>query len=130
MEILGTCIQRKTGNMKKAIFVLGLFISIGGLAQTVPLGSLPPPPPISELPAEPPPVEPPMPEELAQFLKQNPSVATVHWSDNGQKIIFKFKDGRKKKYDLSIRKQKEEVIKLYGSLPLPPPLPPAPPVVH
>jgi hypothetical protein len=61
------------------------------------------------------------PQELSEFLKQNPTVASVHWKTYTI-ISVELKDGKKEAYDLSTKERKDRFIAKYRAIPkLPPP---------
>ena len=124
--------------MKKVIFALSIVsVSMASYAQK-PVPKAPPPPPVEQpLAVEPPPPPPPvrdfsneeeniLPTYISekQFLKNNPSVKSVHWKMGAQQMIIKLKNGKTEQYDLSDSNEIAEAQKRYGALPIAPPPPP------
>ncbi|MDB5205805.1 MAG: hypothetical protein JWR72_880 [Flavisolibacter sp.] len=136
--------------MKKKIIMAGLAFVMAGAASaqkeappkppTPPeppverLKEIPPPPPLAPLPPDAPP--PPLPANALQggndyeaFLKKNPSVKSLRWTNNNE-VIVRLKSGKEETYKLDDEKIIKEAEAKYGQLPdapPPPPLPPPPP---
>lgn len=55
------------------------------------------------------------------FLKQNPSVEGVRWSQGGRVIEILLKNGKTNRYDLQKTADVERIARTYRSVPLPPP---------
>lgn len=68
-----------------------------------------------------------MPDDYGKFLKRNPSVKSIHWSERD--MIVELKSGKKETYQRHNAKSIETAIKKYGELPVAPPPPPPPPQV-
>lgn len=92
----------------------------------------PPAPPVVALTeAQPVPPEPPIrPEENSSnsyygFLKRNPTVKSLDWSDDSVRI--RLKSGKDEIYDLKNAEEAQKFKDKYGELPAPPSPPPAPP---
>lgn len=130
--------------MKKAFLIAG-FAAITICASAQSKKKIPPPPPeppkppveiVADVPPPPPPLPPPpppvltadeiaeLPEDFKDFLKRNPSVGSVHWSDNT--IFIVPKKGKAERYVLDENGIRQAEAK-YGKLPEAPPPPPAPP---
>jgi len=125
--------------MKRRIPILSLLLlSVCLVTAQTKSHKVPPPPPPAPLvivkaiepsprPERPrvPPAPPKLifPKEYIAFLKRNPAVSDINWSENNRVHIF-LKTGKKEVYKLN---NSEEVKKLevkYGKLPPPPPRPP------
>ena len=114
--------------MKKRIFVaLALLAGSVTFAQQKKEKQPPPPPPppplvvdVKDIPAPP---EAPRPKkDYDEFLKRNPTVKAINWSND--EVRVRLKSGKEEVYDM---KNEEEVKKLknkYGEWPSPPPPPP------
>jgi hypothetical protein len=62
-------------------------------------------------------------QKEADFLKNNPTIATVHWQ-KGSKIVLGLKDGNKETYILNDPDQQKIFTDKYGARPIAPPPPP------
>lgn len=62
-------------------------------------------------------------QKEADFLKNNPTVASVHWQ-KGSKIVLDLKDGKKETYILNDPDQQKVFTDKYGARPAAPPPPP------
>jgi hypothetical protein len=126
--------------MKKTFLSLTAVLFTTGLvmAQQTEKKAPPPPPPVVqvEMPAPPPP--PPLPPpgikkdisaEHNGFMKRNPQVQGLSWSDEGKTLRIELRDGSEESYDLNNAEEAQKAERLYGKLPAPPPPPPAPPTV-
>jgi hypothetical protein len=130
--------------MKKSIFI-SMAVLAGSLvfAQQKKEKPYPPPPPpildVKDITPPPPPLAPndppknlieyfPSPgnENYRAFLRNNPSVKSVSWSEN--KIRIHLQSGKEEAFDLNNKEQMEKFKQQYGELPIPPPPPPARPV--
>jgi hypothetical protein len=99
----------------------------------------PPPPPVVQVDmiAPPPPSPPPPPARMKKgllddhdvFMKRNPQVQGLSWSDEGKTLRIQLRDGREESYDLNNAEDAQKAERLYGKLPVPPPPPPAPPAL-
>jgi hypothetical protein len=126
--------------MKKKIFVAtALLASIISFAQQKQQNAPPPPPPIMDnipppqAPEAPPPPaiqfeKAPLPDNGAYkaFLKRNPTVKGIAWSDKNAVRIY-LKSGKEEVYDLNNPEEAQRLKKKYGELPTAPPAPPTPP---
>jgi hypothetical protein len=63
------------------------------------------------------------PQELSEFLKQNPTVQTVHWK-NSRIIRVQLKNGKEEAYDLSTKERRDRFLAKYHAIPKAPPPPP------
>ncbi len=126
--------------MKKRIFfALALFSGSMTFAQQKQLKPPPPPapPPAMDVQQVPPPIptEPPpppdvkldLPKDYAAFLKQNPNVKGIEWSNNN-KVHIRLRSGKEEVYDLNKEEEARRLKNKYGELPAPPPPPPIPKV--
>jgi hypothetical protein len=94
----------------------------------------PPPPPVAQVEMVAPPPPPPPPQtinknisvELNVFMKRNPQVQGLSWSDEGKTLRIQLRDGREESYDMNNAEEAQKAERLYGKLPAPPPPPPAP----
>src|SRR5579885_429101 len=110
--------------MKKGIFVAIAFLTTSALfAQQKKIKQLPPPPSPPMVEMKEPPLPPPPPKPLhpstimsmqneQTFLKQNPSVKSIHWSND--KIHVYLKSGQKEDYDLNSEEDKNRFKNKYG----------------
>jgi hypothetical protein len=97
----------------------------------------PPPPPVAQVEMVVPPPPPPPPpvinkhiaDEQNAFMKRNPQVHGLSWSDEGKTLRIQLRDGREESYDLNNAEDAQKAERVYGKLPVPPPPPPAPPAV-
>lgn len=112
--------------MKKRIFIAVAMLA-GSIAFAQQKKEKPPPTPpvldVKDVPPPPPPPEaPPKPKkDYDAFLKRNPTVKGIAWSNDAVRI--RLKSGEEEIYN---KKNEEEVQKLkskYGELPAPPPPP-------
>jgi hypothetical protein len=122
--------------MKKRIFIAVAMLagSIAFAQQKKEKQPPPPPPPpqvldVKDIPPPPPPPETPpkLKKEYDAFLKRNPTVKGIAWSNDTVRI--RLKSGKEEIYNM---KNEEEALKLkskYGELPAPTPPPPPPPKV-
>jgi len=115
--------------MKKSIFLVAAVLAGQVLfAQQKKEKSPPPPPPprVIDVRDIPPPPPPPRQSDWIKdenaFLKRNPSVKSIGWSEN--KIRLHLKSGKEEVYDLNNKEEMENFRKQYGELPAPPPPPP------
>jgi hypothetical protein len=126
--------------MKKTILSLTavLFTTSMVWAQQTEKKAPPPPPPVVqvEMPAPPPPPPPPparikkdISAEHNGFMKRNPQVQGLNWSDEGRTLHIELRDGSEESYDLDNAEAVLKAERLYGKLPAPPPPPPAPPAI-
>lgn len=131
------CLKQKPF-MKKTIFIAVALLS-GSIvfAQKKNLKPPPPPPPppkVADVNKLPPPPSPPMvsaqqnslPADYKAFLKRNPGVKHIDWSENNRVHIY-LKSGSEEVYDLNKEEDVKKVESRYGQLPAPPPPPPAVP---
>jgi hypothetical protein len=129
--------------MKKSIFISTAVLA-GSLVfaqQKKEKPSPPPPPPVLDAKViTPPPPPPPAPqdppkvlidhftspdnENYKAFLRNNPSVKSVSWSEN--KISIHLQSGKEEVFNLNNKEQMEKFQQQYGELPIPPPPPPPP----
>jgi len=95
---------------------------------------LPPPPPkifeVKEIPPPPPPPPPPEPtasekvnhpKYYGEFLKRNPTVKGIGWTDN--QVCIRLKSGQEEQYFLHNKAEMQKLKNQYGELPAPPPPP-------
>ena len=61
-------------------------------------------------------------DDLRTFLKRNPSVRSLNWTENA--VIIKLKNGKEERYLLHDKKSMNEAEEKYGEFPLAPPPPP------
>jgi hypothetical protein len=128
--------------MKKTILSLTAVLFTTGMvmAQQTEKKAPPPPPTVDqvELVAPPPPPPPPPPTarmkkeisgEQHAFMKRNPQVQGLNWSEEGKTLRIELRDGKEESYDLNNAEEVQKAERLYGKLPAPPPPPPAPPEV-
>jgi hypothetical protein len=130
--------------MKKAIFVLSAVMFYASANAQKPAPKAPPPPPIvTDAPPSPSPPKVSIetftpPAELAinaeneykAFLKKNPSVKNLSWSNRGSRVVIVLKSGKTEVYDLENEKDAQKLKQKYGTLPIaPPPPPPVPEVI-
>lgn len=121
--------------MKKSIFVavavLGTSVVFAQKKDKQP--PLPPPPPVvimNEVPPPPAPPPPPpkakesLPKDYQAFLKRNPTVKEIGWTEN--KVRIHMKSGKEEVYDMNKEEDVKNLKNKYGELPAPPPPPPAP----
>ncbi|MBO9684015.1 MAG: hypothetical protein J7502_15335 [Flavisolibacter sp.] len=94
----------------------------------------PAPPPVMDVRAVPPPPPAPLvpdkqaaalPKDYRAFLKQNPTVKSIGWSQD--KVHIHLKSGKEEVYNLNDREQMQHLKDKYGELPVAPPPPPPPP---
>ncbi|HEX8334017.1 MAG TPA: hypothetical protein VF622_15465 [Segetibacter sp.] len=105
---------------------------VNELLPTLDAPSTPPVPPvekIGEVPpapdAPPPPFDGGIPEDYKAFLKRNPTVRSLGWTE--ESVIVRLKTGKKERYILTDEKSIKEAETKYGELPeAPPPPPPLP----
>ena len=131
--------------MKKRILVaLAIFTASVSFAQQKKQVQPPSPPPPPEVrldkftPPPPPPKKPAPPKVVRErfssanngdyqaFLKTNPTVKGIGWSEN--KVRIHLKSGKQEVYDLNNEKDVLDLKSKYGELPAPPPPPPPPKV--
>jgi hypothetical protein len=98
----------------------------------------PPAPPVLNIAPPPPPTPPPppkksktsIPDDYKAFLKRNPDVKNIGWSENNI-VRIHLKSGKDEVYDLNDKDQVQKLESKYGKLPVAPPppkpLPPPPP---
>lgn len=114
--------------MKKSLFtaIAVLAASVVFAQQKKEAPPPPPPPKLIDVQDIPPPPPPSKPDDWTKddkaFLKRNPSVKSVGWSEN--KIRIHLKSGKEEVFDLNNKEQMENFGKQYGELPAPPPPPP------
>jgi len=142
MEIVDNRILAKNQFMMKRMFVaLALVATSSTFAQQKKIKQPPPPPPpvadVKDVPPPPPPTTPPPPridskhfasplnKEYQDFLKRNPDVKGIGWSENNTLRIH-LKSGKEEVYDLNNEADAQKLKNKYGELPPPPPPPPAP----
>jgi hypothetical protein len=125
--------------MKKRIFVaMALLVTSVSFAQQKKEKQPPPPPPVANVKEIPPP-PPPKPTEPAKqkmnllkdytnFLKRNPTVKGIEWSERNE-IHIRLKSGKEEVYDMNDESEIQKLKSKYGELPAPPPPPPPPPKV-
>ncbi|HTM91794.1 MAG TPA: hypothetical protein VL095_05220 [Flavisolibacter sp.] len=91
----------------------------------------PAPPPFMDVRPVPPPPPPPVTPHKQKadlstgyrtFLKRNPTVKSVGWSDN--KVHIHLKSGKEEVYNLNDTEQMQHLKDKYGELPVAPPPPP------
>ena len=96
----------------------------------------PAPPPVMDVRAVPPPPPPPPPvvpdkqgvgmfKDYQAFLKRNPTVKSIGWSED--KVHIHLKSGKEEVYNLNDTGQMQHLKGKYGELPVAPPPPPPPP---
>jgi hypothetical protein len=95
----------------------------------------PAPPPVMDVRAVPPPPPPPpvtpdkqkadLSKDYRAFLKRNPTVKSIGWSQD--KVHIHLKSGKKEVYNLNDTEQMQHLKDKYGELPVTPPPPPPPP---
>lgn len=117
-----------------AVAILGASVSFAQQKKQPPP---PPPPPTLNLdkfvPPPPPPPKAPakgrmdLPKDYQAFLKRNPTVKNLSWSEN--KVRIHLKSGKEEVYNLNDTEEIENLKDKYGELPLAPPPPPPPPKV-
>lgn len=124
---------KKSVYEEKHFYFHGSFSSIACVCPTKKEKPSPPPPPILDAkditpppaPKDPPRVEyfpSPGKENYKAFLRNNPSVKSVSWSEN--KIRIHLQSGKEEVFDLNNKEQMEKFKQQYGELPVPPPPPP------
>src|SRR6476620_8790810 len=123
--------------MKKTILSLTAVLFATGMVmaqQTEKKAPPPPPPPVVQVEmVAPPPLPPPPPpparmkkdlsDEQNAFMKRNPQVQGLSWSDEGKILRIQLRDGREESYDLNNAEEAQKAERLYGKLPVPPPPP-------
>lgn len=146
MENLSWSVLVQNQFMKKEILVaIAIFTGSIAFAQQKKAKQPPPPPPPPEVNMEkfvPPPPPPPRPNtppppkvvmerfsspnnaDYQAFLKRNPAVKSVGWSEN--KIRIHLKSGKEEVYNTSNEAETQKLKDKYGELPAPPPPPPPP----
>ena len=68
-----------------------------------------------------------MPDDHKAFLKSNPGVKNIEWSENNV-VRIRLKSGKTEVYDLDDKEQAQRLESKYGKLPVAPP--PPPPIVE
>jgi hypothetical protein len=111
--------------MKKNFLLLAAGVFAGSIAFAQ--KKAPPPPPRVDLTHFTPPPPPALPDDYQDFLKRNPTVDHLSWSE-GKTVHVYLKNGAKETYQLNTQAGKGKAEQLYGQLPTPPP--PPPPVVR
>ena len=106
--------------MKRNILLLTAAVFAGSIAFAQ--KKAPPPPPKVATHMAPPPA-PALPDDYEAFLKRNPTVKHLSWSE-GKTVHVYLKNGEKETYQLNTKAEKEKAEELYGQLPTPPPAPP------
>lgn len=135
MEIFPNGVLCKNHIMKKSIFVAAAVLgTLVVFAQKKDKQPPPPPPPVvimNEVPPPPPPPPPPpkakeaLPKDYQAFLKRNPTIKGIDWSEN--KVRIQLKSGKEEVYDMNKEEDVKNLKNQYGELPAPPPPPPPPP---
>jgi hypothetical protein len=82
----------------------------------------PPPPPPPKAPAK---ERMDLPRDYSAFLKRNPTVKNLSWSED--KVRVHLKSGKEEVYNLNNREEMQKLQDKYGDLPVAPPPPPPPP---
>jgi len=82
----------------------------------------PPPPPPPKAPAK---ERMDLPTDYQAFLKRNPTIKNLTWSEN--KVRVHLKSGKEEVYNLNDKEEMENLKEKYGELPVAPPPPPPPP---
>ena len=114
-----------------------LFTAFFASAQVKKEKKAPPPPPpappvLNAVPPPPPSPPPPkksaasLPSDYKAFLKRNPTVKGIRWSDNNT-VHIQLKSGSDEVYKLNDKEQAQNLGSKYGKLPVAPPPPPKPP---
>lgn len=101
------------------LFMSSIAVNAQSEKQLIPPPSPPKPPKVNLTKFIPPS------SETTEFLKKNPSVHNLRWS-NKEKIIVFLKDGKTEKYNLEDENEKKMFVEKYGLPPTPPPPPPPP----
>ena len=137
MENADDCILTKSQFMMKKMFVvLALMSTSVTFAQQKKIKQPPaPPPPVEDIKQIPPPPPKPteplplketgLPQDYQAFLKKNPAVKGVGWS-NKNVVHIRLKSGKEELYDLNNEEDAQKLKNKYGELPVPPPPPPPP----
>jgi len=136
MENNCKCVLAKNQFMKKSFFI-AITVLAGSVvfAQQKKEKQPPPPPPppkimeVKEIPPPPPPPPKPdvsektnYPEDYSGFLKRNPTVKGIGWTDN--QVRIRLKSGKEEDYFLNDNGEMQKLKNQYGELPAPPPPPP------
>jgi hypothetical protein len=132
MENNNDRVLAKNRFMKKGILVAVTLLT--GLVLVAQQQKEKPPPPPKVLDVKvPPPAPPRVPiskqnswlKDEEAFLKNNPPVKSIGWSEN--KITLHLKSGKEEVFEVNNKEQMDNFRKQYGELPEPPPPPPPPP---
>jgi hypothetical protein len=119
---------------KKFLVALAILAGSVSFAQQKKQAPPPPAPPkvnVDKFVAPPPPPAPPdqqrsgLPKEYKAFLKRNPTVKNLSWSEN--KVRIHLRSGKEEVYNLDNTEQRQMLKDKYGELPVAPPPPPPPP---
>ena len=65
-----------------------------------------------------------LPADYEDFLNRNKDVSLLNWSNNNSNVTVNLNDGTSETYLLWVAESKKRFINKYGTLPIPPPLPP------
>ena len=122
----------------KKIFFIAITVLAGSVvfAQQKKENPPPPPPPkmleVKEIAPPPPPPPKPAaaekinhPKDYSEFLKRNPTVKGIGWTDN--QVRIRLKSGQEEQYFLNNKAEMQKLKNQYGELPAQPPPPPPPP---
>lgn len=118
-------------SLAAAVLLTAFFASAQVKKEKVPPPPPPPPPVLNTVPPPPPPSPPKksgtsLPGDYKAFLKRNPTVKGIRWSDNNT-VHIQLKSGSDEVYQLNDKEQAQKLESKYGKLPVAPPPPPAPP---
>jgi hypothetical protein len=111
-----------------ALAILTASISFAQQKKAPPPPPAPPPPKVNnEKFRFPPPIVYPdgLPDDYKAFLKRNPTVKSLGWSEN--KVHIHLKSGKEEVYNLNNEAEVRKLENKYGGLPMSPPPPPPPP---
>lgn len=117
-------------SLAAAVLFTVFFASAQVKKEKAPPSPPPPPPVLNTVPPPPPP--PPkksvvsLPEDYKAFLRRNPTVKGISWSDNNT-VHIQLKSGSDEVYKLNDKEQAQKLESNYGKLPAAPPPPPKPP---
>lgn len=139
MEKNGAGVLGKNQFMKKrflvAAAILTASVSFAQQKKQPPPPPAPPPPTVNLDKFVPPPPPPPppkapakermdLPKDYQAFLKRNPTVKSLSWSEN--KVHVNLKSGKEEVYNLNDTEEMQDLKEKYGELPVAPPPPPPP----
>jgi hypothetical protein len=111
-----------------ALAILTASISFAQQKKEPPPPPAPPPPKVNNEKFHfPPPIVYPdgLPDDYKAFLKRNPTVKGLGWSEN--KVHVRLKSGKEEVYNLNNEAEVRKLENKYGGLPMSPPPPPPPP---